>query len=181
MWAFAITWHPSYVVNFTFKSSPLKPLNQIKPNLAGMVPGWVPFQIVSHSPALHSRWLLLLKIEISLVNFCLYYKIKMKSNFNCSYMAISSLTYIMGFCVRFFSASLFHLGILWEKKITSKSVGQKFELKWSFGGPLSKLCITPPFSINFRCQIENQVSDYRLLGVSSLVSIGIHHPMNKTL
>jgi hypothetical protein len=36
------------------------------------------------------------------------------------------------------------------------------------GGPLSKLCVTPPFSINFRCQIENQVSDYRLLGTSSL-------------
>ena len=49
-----------------FKSSPLKPLNQIKPNLAGMVPGWVPFKIVSDSPrpALHSRWPLLLKIEI---------------------------------------------------------------------------------------------------------------------
>jgi hypothetical protein len=47
----------------TFKSSPLKPLNQIKPNLAGMVPEWVPFKIVSDSPALHSRWPLLLKIE----------------------------------------------------------------------------------------------------------------------
>jgi hypothetical protein len=35
------------------------------------------------------------------------------------------------------------------------------------GGPLSKLCVTPPFSIIFRCQIENQVSDYRLLGASS--------------
>jgi hypothetical protein len=42
-----------------------------------------------------------------------------------------------------------------------------FELKWSFGGPLSKLCVTPPFSINFRCQIKNQVSDYRILGASS--------------
>ena len=30
-----------------------------------MVPGWVPFKIVSNSPALHSRWLQLLKIEIS--------------------------------------------------------------------------------------------------------------------
>ncbi len=30
-----------------------------------MVPGWVPFNIVSDSPALHSRWPLLLKIEIS--------------------------------------------------------------------------------------------------------------------
>jgi hypothetical protein len=28
-----------------------------------MVPGLVPFKIVSDSPALHSRWLLLLKIE----------------------------------------------------------------------------------------------------------------------
>jgi hypothetical protein len=37
------------------------------------------------------------------------------------------------------------------------------------GGPLSKLCVTPPFSINFRCKIENQVSDYRLLGASSLI------------
>jgi hypothetical protein len=29
------------------------------------VPGWVPFKFVSDSPALHSRWPLLLKIEIS--------------------------------------------------------------------------------------------------------------------
>ena len=56
----------------TFKSSPLKPLNQIKPNLAGMVPTWAPFKIVSDSPALHSRWLLLLKIEISLTVHCCF-------------------------------------------------------------------------------------------------------------
>jgi hypothetical protein len=37
----------------------------IKPILAEMVPGWVPFKIVSDSPTLHSRWPLLLKIEIS--------------------------------------------------------------------------------------------------------------------
>jgi hypothetical protein len=30
-----------------------------------MVPWWVPFKIVSDSPALHSRWPLLIKIEIS--------------------------------------------------------------------------------------------------------------------
>jgi hypothetical protein len=30
-----------------------------------MVLGWSPFNIVSDSPALHSRWLLLLKIEFS--------------------------------------------------------------------------------------------------------------------
>ena len=56
-----------------------------------------------------------------------------------------------------------------RKKITSKSFAQKFELKWSLGDPLSKLCVTSPFSINFRCKIENQVSHYRLLGASSLL------------
>ena len=49
----------------TFKSSPLKPLNQIKPNLVGMVPGWVPFKFVSVSTVLYPRWSPLLKIEIS--------------------------------------------------------------------------------------------------------------------
>jgi hypothetical protein len=51
-----------------------------------------------------------------------------------------------------------------------KSFPQKFELKLSLGGPLSKLFVTPPFSINFICQIENQVSDYRLLGASSFIN-----------
>ena len=51
-----------------FKLSPLKPLNQIKPNLAG----WVPFKIVTDSPALHSRWQLLLKIGISLIIYCYF-------------------------------------------------------------------------------------------------------------
>jgi hypothetical protein len=45
----------------------MKPLNQIKANLAGIVIGWSLFNIVSDSPALHSKWLLLLKIEICLV------------------------------------------------------------------------------------------------------------------
>ena len=49
----------------------MKPQNQIKANLAVMVLGWSPLNIVSDSPALHSKWLLLLKIEMSLVvNFC---------------------------------------------------------------------------------------------------------------
>jgi hypothetical protein len=43
----------------------MKPLNKIKPNLAGMVPGSVPFKMMSNSHALHQRWLPLLKIEIS--------------------------------------------------------------------------------------------------------------------
>ena len=44
----------------------------IKPNMAGMVPGWFPFKIVSDSPALHSRWVLLLKIEISSIFHCCF-------------------------------------------------------------------------------------------------------------
>jgi hypothetical protein len=37
----------------------------MKPNLAGMVPGWVPLKIVSVSAVLYPRWPPLLKIEIS--------------------------------------------------------------------------------------------------------------------
>jgi hypothetical protein len=49
----------------------MKLLNQIKANLAGMVVGWSLFKIMSDSATLHSKWLLLPKIEISLVvNFC---------------------------------------------------------------------------------------------------------------
>jgi len=33
-------------------------------------------------------------------------------------------------------------------------------------GQLSKLFVTFPFSINYRSQIENQVSNYKLLGAS---------------
>jgi hypothetical protein len=54
-----------------FESS-LKPLNQVKPNQARKVLGWVPFKIVSHSPALHSRYPLLLKIEISSIVHCCF-------------------------------------------------------------------------------------------------------------
>jgi hypothetical protein len=43
----------------------------MKANLAGMVVGGSLFNIVSDSTAFHSKWLLLPKIEISLVvNFC---------------------------------------------------------------------------------------------------------------
>jgi hypothetical protein len=60
-------WHKSVERKISQKS----PLNQITPNLAGMVLGWLPFKIVFNSPALHSRWLLLLKIEFfSIVHCC---------------------------------------------------------------------------------------------------------------
>jgi hypothetical protein len=55
METFAITWHPPTMIrrkSFTFKSYPPKPLNQVKPSLAGVVLWWFLFRIVSdsHSP-----------------------------------------------------------------------------------------------------------------------------------
>jgi hypothetical protein len=94
--------------------------------------GWVPFKIgtiparfgliwfsgcrgkdlnvifYQNMPNLHNRYK---SAEISAL-----LQIKMNSNFNCSYMAMSSLTYILGFSVRYY-----------EIKITSKSFAQKFE------------------------------------------------------
>jgi hypothetical protein len=97
-------------------------------------------------------------------------QIKMNSKFNCSYMAMSTLSYILGFSVRF-SQPIYSVYEYYEIKITSKSFVRKFELKRSLGGPLSKLCVALPFLfINFRCPIENQVNDYRFLGASSLFS-----------
>jgi hypothetical protein len=48
-----------------YSSNLLKLLSQSQPNFAEMILRWSPFKIVSDNPALHSRWLLLLKIEIS--------------------------------------------------------------------------------------------------------------------
>ena len=60
---------PSYVVNFHIEifSSETK---ESKLNKIWL--GWFPFKIISHSPALHSRWLLLLKIEISSIVHCCF-------------------------------------------------------------------------------------------------------------
>jgi hypothetical protein len=49
----------------------------------------------------HSRWLLLLKIEISSIVHCCFIINQAELKFNCSYMAMSSLTYIPGFSVKF--------------------------------------------------------------------------------
>jgi hypothetical protein len=69
------------------KSSPLKQLGQMETNLEGsiyvrcpylayIVHGCVPFKIVSNSPSLHSRWLLLFKVMIiSLWNLLQYHYI----------------------------------------------------------------------------------------------------------
>jgi hypothetical protein len=62
-------------------------------------------------------------------------------------MTLSSSRYLPGFSVYFFVQTIY---TNYERKITSK------------------LLVTSPFSINFRSQIENLVSDYRLPGASSV-------------
>jgi hypothetical protein len=57
---FASVVHPSTI---TKMSSPLKPLDQLRPNFGGMVLGWSPSNIVSDSPDLQPPWPLLLKIK----------------------------------------------------------------------------------------------------------------------
>ena len=47
------------------RSSPLKPLSQFKPNLAWIILMGFPLKIKSDSHAIHPRWPLLLKIDIS--------------------------------------------------------------------------------------------------------------------
>ena len=65
MWAFAI--HRTLKI-FTFKSSSLEPLNQIKPNLTVMILGRFLFIVVSASLALRSRWLPSLKISTNKID-----------------------------------------------------------------------------------------------------------------
>ena len=57
---FASVVHPSTI---TKKSSPLKPLDQLRPNFGGMVLRRSPSKIVSDSPDLQPTWLLLLEIK----------------------------------------------------------------------------------------------------------------------
>jgi hypothetical protein len=71
-------------------------------NMPNLHNRYISFQNVSDSPALHSRWLLLLKIEISSIVHCCFSISQNELKFNCSYMVRSSLTYILGFSVKFF-------------------------------------------------------------------------------
>ena len=90
----------------------LKPLNQIKPNLAGMVLGWSPFNSVSDSPTLHSNWLLLLKIEISSIVHCCFSISRIELKFQLKLHGNEQFNIYSVFFCEIFSASLFHLGIL---------------------------------------------------------------------
>jgi hypothetical protein len=117
----------------TFKSSPLKPLNQIKANLAEMVP----FQYCVRQP--HPPFKMAAVTTFTGIAKLNTYKVKNKKIQHCR------------------NNCKIKYQNCWKRQ---NLFALKFELKWSLGGPLSKLRATPPFSINLRCQIENQVSDF---------------------
>ena len=142
-------------LKITFKSSPLKPLNQIKPNLAEMVPWWVPFKIVSVSAVLYPRMPPLLKIEIS------------SNGQNCSILSQN----VPKFELYKHNYELFNIYyrifyVLWtfddfDRLCKLEKRGDEIKkdlwnywanlnqtlLKWSLGGPLSKLCPSAPSCI----------------------------------
>jgi hypothetical protein len=108
-------------------------------------PWMVPFQKYVRWPRLPTKMATKLKIEKRgdeiLIVHC--------SNFNCSYMAWSSLTYVRGFCVKFFFQSIYtdcanwayfdkrsHLNLLWNRRTKLNQTWQG----WSLGRSLSKLC-----------------------------------------
>ena len=138
-------------------SSPLKLLSQSQPNFAEMILGWSPFKIVSISADLYPRWPPLLKIEIS------------SNDQNCSILSQK----VPKFVLYKHNDELFNIyyGILYElwtfvyfdRLCKLKKRGMKLKknlllwnywanlnqtwLKWSLGGPLSKLCPSVPSCI----------------------------------
>ena len=88
------------------KSSPQKLLSQYQPNFAEMILGWPPFQNCVRWSRLPNKMAAKLKIEKRgdeiLIVHCCFSVSQQSSNFNCSYMARNSLTYIPNFSVKFF-------------------------------------------------------------------------------
>ena len=131
-----------------------------------MVPGWVPFKIVSDSPALHSRWPLLLKIKSSsngqncsilsqnVPKFELY-----KHNdelFNMYYRIFYELWTFADFdrlC------KLEKRGMKLKKNLLLGNYWANLNqtlLKWFLGGPLPKMCPVIPTSNQDGRQAQNR-------------------------
>ena len=139
------------------KNSPLKLLSQSQPNFAEMILRWSPFKNVSVSAFLYPRWPPLLKIEISsngqncsilsqkVPKFELY-----KHNdelFNIYYVIFYELWNFADFdrlC------KLEKRGMKFKKNLLLWNYWANLNqtlLKWSLGGPLSKLCPSAPSCI----------------------------------
>ena len=143
-------------MKFKKKSPPLKLLSQSQPNFAEMILWWSPFKIVSVSAVLYPRWPPLLKIKISsngqhcsissqkVAKFELY-----KHNdelFNIYYGIFYELWTFVGFdrlCKLEKGGMKLKKNRLWNYW---SNLNQTL-LKWSLGGPLSKLCPSAPSCI----------------------------------
>ena len=139
------------------KSSPLKLLSQSQPNFAEMILGWSPFKIVSVSTVLYPRWPPLLKIEISsngqncsilsqkVPKFELY-----KHNDELFNIYYGFFLWTLNFCLFWPIMQIRKKGDEIKKKILFWNYWANLNqtlLKWSLGGPLSKLCPSAPSCI----------------------------------
>ena len=139
------------------KKTSLKLLSQSQPNFAEMILRWSPFKIVSVSAVLYPRWPPLLKIEISsngqncsilsqkVPKFELY-----KHNDELFNIYYEIFLWTLNFC-RFWPIMKFKKGGMKLKKNLLlwnywANLNQTL-LKWSLGGPLSKLCPSAPSCI----------------------------------
>ena len=90
----------------------MKPLNQVKANLAGMVLGWSLFNIVSKQRRPPFKMAVLPKIEISLVVNFYFITNQNELKFYLQLHGNEQFSIYSGFFCEIFSASLFRLGIL---------------------------------------------------------------------
>jgi hypothetical protein len=126
---------------------------------------WLPFKVVPYNLAFNSRWQMLLKLEISL-NWPLPLNLSF-SWFNCGCMIISSPTCLQCFPVNFFFLSIntdyANKAYFDHIKIFSSEIIDPNDMKldnWNFNFNLIYIYIyVLTFSIKFRSQIENQLSD----------------------
>ena len=140
-----------------------------------MAPGWVPFKIVSDRPALHTRWLLLLKIEISSIVHCCFsisqnelkFKLQLhgKEYFSICSGFLAHLAFRPGellsslfvrrlsSVVRRPSVNISHFNLLLRNHWTNCN---QTLVEWSLDGPLSKLCPVIPTSNQDGRQAKNR-------------------------
>ena len=138
------------------KSSPLKLRSQSQPNFAEMILGWSSFKIVSVSAVLYPRWPPWLKIEISsngqngsiLSQKVPKFELYKHELFNIYYRIFYELwtfAYFDWLCKleKRGGMKLKKNLLLWNYWA---NLNQTL-LKWSLGGPLSKLCPSAPSCI----------------------------------
>ena len=138
------------------KSSPLKLLSQSQPNFAEMILRWSPFKIVSVSAVLYPRWPPLLNIEIS------------SNGQNCSILSQkvpkfelykhNDVLFNIYYGIFLWTLNFYRFSPIMQIRKKGDEIKKNLLwnywanlnhilLKWSLGGPLSKLCPSAPSCI----------------------------------